>query len=555
MPLKALHPLLEDGCIEDEPAPHKKVSFIGISNWALDPAKMNRGILLSRGTPSEDDLIKIGRGIGKKKAMSKIHGLIPDLAKGYLAVYEKQKREYFGLRDFYSLIKMISAEALRKEGHIKFSDVEYCVRRNFGGFFEDFHPAHVFLQNLSTLHRGAKDKEVTQNLVLEKCIKEIGEKNARESRYLLLLTKNKAALQILQMEHMRKLLKAEPTILFGSSFPGDQEYRQICSNINRIKICMETGQLVILCNLDNLHESLYDALNQNYVNMGGNRYVDLGLGTHRVKCRVDPNFRLIMVAEDRDVLDNFPIPLINRLEKHFLGMDTILEDRYRDVTDELELWMRKFTEIQVSDFQRQKIKPYEPADVFIGYHDDVIPGIVIKHKDQANSMDELKEVCKRKLLENATPDGIVRLSETLLRDTADTIFETYFIQQSHDSLAGYLASLSSSQNLLQVTTRAKLFTNHSLDVLAQALGRPEKAMMLLSLDQFMTEHDFQQKVAEFRDKLTKDYHSTLIIQLEATGSTTNIIESAKFALMEIINRIFGKQSSLIFFKLVCGWVL
>ena len=44
MPLKALHPLLEDGCIEDDEATEeKKVSFIGISNWALDPAKMNRG--------------------------------------------------------------------------------------------------------------------------------------------------------------------------------------------------------------------------------------------------------------------------------------------------------------------------------------------------------------------------------------------------------------------------------------------------------------------------------------------------------------------------------
>ncbi len=49
MPLKALHPLLENGCIDDEEnGPHMKVSFVGISNWALDPAKMNRGILVSR---------------------------------------------------------------------------------------------------------------------------------------------------------------------------------------------------------------------------------------------------------------------------------------------------------------------------------------------------------------------------------------------------------------------------------------------------------------------------------------------------------------------------
>ena len=55
---------------------------------------------------------------------------------------------------------------------------------------------------------------------------------------------------------------SKTSIIFGSSFVDDQEYRQICLNINRIKIAMELGQTVILCNLNNLYESLYDALNQ-----------------------------------------------------------------------------------------------------------------------------------------------------------------------------------------------------------------------------------------------------------------------------------------------------
>ena len=56
--LQTLHPLLEDGCEGDEePEPYKKVAFIGISNWALDPAKMNRGIMVQRGVPDEQELI------------------------------------------------------------------------------------------------------------------------------------------------------------------------------------------------------------------------------------------------------------------------------------------------------------------------------------------------------------------------------------------------------------------------------------------------------------------------------------------------------------------
>ena len=87
-------------------------------------------------------------------------------------------------------------------------------------------------------------------------------------------------------------LKMEPLVLFGSSFPKDREYTQICHYINQIKICMETGRPVILLNSENLYESLYDLLNQYYILLGGDqRYVDLGLQTHRVKCRVHNDFK------------------------------------------------------------------------------------------------------------------------------------------------------------------------------------------------------------------------------------------------------------------------
>lgn len=39
-------------------------------------------------------------------------------------------------------------------------------------------------------------------------------------------------------------------------------FTQVCRDISQIKICMETGRIVILLNLENLYESLYDLLNQ-----------------------------------------------------------------------------------------------------------------------------------------------------------------------------------------------------------------------------------------------------------------------------------------------------
>ena len=38
-----------------------KCAFVGISNWALDPAKMNRGIFVQRGTPNPNELTEIAR--------------------------------------------------------------------------------------------------------------------------------------------------------------------------------------------------------------------------------------------------------------------------------------------------------------------------------------------------------------------------------------------------------------------------------------------------------------------------------------------------------------
>ena len=131
----------------------------------------------------------------------------------------------------------------------------------------------------------------------------------RENRYLLFLTENYSALHVLKhylhkeinltvtqegtgLEEKKHKQRMEPFVLFGSSFPKDREYTQVCRNINQIKICMEMGRPVILLNLENLYESLYDLLNQYYILLGGGqRYVDLGLQTHRVKCHVHNDFK------------------------------------------------------------------------------------------------------------------------------------------------------------------------------------------------------------------------------------------------------------------------
>ena len=85
----------------------QRVAFIGISNWALDPAKMNRGVMVTRRDPDINELILTARGIcsdtekGGNKISSLLEPLFRPLAGAYMEICSKQRIEFFGLRDFY----------------------------------------------------------------------------------------------------------------------------------------------------------------------------------------------------------------------------------------------------------------------------------------------------------------------------------------------------------------------------------------------------------------------------------------------------------------------
>ena len=53
----------------------------------------------------------------------------------------------------------------------------------------------------------------------------------RENRYLLFLTENDAALEIMQ-DYLVEALPKPPYVLFGSSFPKDKDYTQVMSICN-----------------------------------------------------------------------------------------------------------------------------------------------------------------------------------------------------------------------------------------------------------------------------------------------------------------------------------
>ena len=165
---------------------------------------MNRGILLSRAVPDKTDLIKIAEGIcaQNQEVFKLMKPVIEKLASGYEAVYLKQDREYFGLRDFYSLVKMVHSYIEQEMLEPDWTQVAYAVQRNFGGFYGGFKPTEVFLK---AVYPNFKES----NLVPAQILLTDVLAQTRDSRYVLLLTKNNAALSILQDQVLYLLQQLE----------------------------------------------------------------------------------------------------------------------------------------------------------------------------------------------------------------------------------------------------------------------------------------------------------------------------------------------------------
>ena len=600
LPLKVLHPLLEDNdygsdeiekVVEQDEIVSKhipaamteeekskvetddmmdRVAFIGISNWSLDPAKMNRGIMVARGDPDIDELVASARGICESKLdrgpiQRSIENKIKHLSKAYYSLISrdvdetdsKMRQDYYGLRDFYSLIKMLVFLCNAYQTVLSRPILHHAVKRNFGGL-SYVNPVKIFeeLVRLPKEKEGKQGPDSTALGLIRANLTNLSRSFHGETRYLLLLTENYAALDILtNSQHLWPSHQniQDIRVIFGSSFPSDQEYSAVCRNINRIKVCMESGKTIILLNLENLYESLYDALNQYYMELNNQRYVDLGLGTHRMKCRVHNEFKLIVVADTETVRERFPTPLINRLEKHFLTMSTVLSVMGVYISKQLAEWANNFSTLDKNQTLFQKRVNFTMGDCFIGFHDDTPPSIVFHVMKEMYPDDPIYDTevdtaavlerCQTLLLRMATTDAVLRVKNSPLSLQSDNIIAEYF-KLHLSSLEEYLRHVLSStcnemtrSHLTLATTHSRLLTDRDVDQLKQRLSTDTDTDIIeitsLSLQQFQTELQYTREIQRFLrgesgiEGRESSHKKILLIQCERGAENAKLIACAR----------------------------
>lgn len=432
---------------------------------------------------------------------------------------------------FISLIKMIYAVSKRIRTTPSWIDLQRAILRNFSGL-ERVKALELFKEYVKEVIHIPEDTSLDRNYIPASLIREsLDETNLDfENRYLLILMDNYSSFNLLQHDLLQM---NDARIIFGSSFSKDLEYTQICRNINRIKIYMETGKTVVLLNLENLYESLYDALNQYYVTFGDQRFVDLGLGTQRVKCKVHKSFKLIVVADKQVVYKRFPIPLINRLEKHYLSIDSLLTPEQLDITMDLQKWAEEFTKGRIDNFNRRKALTL--ADIFIGFHPNALASLVLQafskfQKDGTLCKDEILDYCQDLLLQCAVPESV--LGKEI--DGKD-IYQMYFEKQQHNSLENFIKTHVVEKNcpdnvFVQITTHSRLLSKVEVNEMAKRLGLLSESIELLSLQAFGTEQQFSGAIKSFFESLV---HCTkiLIIQCDSGDQYEDLIACTRFNVM------------------------
>jgi hypothetical protein len=230
-PLKVLHSLLEPGYPKERP----DIAVVGISNWSLDAAKMNRAIHLSRPEPDVNDLHETGRSIQQLPEYATTSAmLIEALANAYHEYYRTQSRANFhGLRDYYSLVKCLTRDGSRQLG---VSELVNALARNFGGLPAQMNRIQeIFVTRVNYL-AGLQD--VSPLPVIE-----LIEANLRdvEARHLMLITEGESAINILG----GLLRSREPIVIYGSHYPDDQTEHYSYRILSRIILYMETGKVCI----------------------------------------------------------------------------------------------------------------------------------------------------------------------------------------------------------------------------------------------------------------------------------------------------------------------
>ncbi|CAF2771043.1 unnamed protein product [Rotaria sp. Silwood2] len=507
-PLKVLHSELEvETC---------QYGFVGLSNWRLDASKMNRTLYLSCPEPDVDDLQLTAKAISSSiiSSQGKMIQLSESIIKGLCGAYSElckymkkqsdyQYMNYFGLRDYYALIKGVAWDAVRaSDGDDPYESIRRQLQINFDGTHDG--SEFIWSQFCKLTNRQLlmdQYQSPTFKQLLDHSI------SSRTNRYLMLISESESVIDYVERYIINKQYEQQQPVrtIIGSCLPGD-----FISNSNTIYteqynhralmdvfLYTETKVTLLMRRMGHLYDNLYDLFNQNFAVSNRKKFCQIGLGTYRPRCTVHDDFYCVVFIKQQDLYKCDP-PFLNRFEKHVIDMKSLVHQRHSIVTSTL---LQTLVDLLPTNFHK-----HFPLlqHLIIDYNKDYICNMVIDafaylnlsvNDDRDEDNRAVIAHCQKELLYTSSLDFPLVLS--LRADQNENIRQ--LIQQYYDIHTDLSFSNLVNQALKESTISHQLIYTytqwyHNIDY--SFVNNDENYVQEIRLGNFKTEFELTNRIKE-----------------------------------------------------------
>ena len=557
-PLKVIHYLLEKDREDSVP-------FLGISNWKLDAAKINRALSLTITDYDIEDLEDTAISIAESLNIdlsNKHRDFFETLARTYneYIIFNQNtirlNKDFHGNRDFYNLIKtamrelMVRKDELEKNENKVLSEVGIlCLNRNFGGL-EDSSSKIIEIFKKEYGHKY--DEDIDENFsVLDAIKKNILDSN---SRYLMLISEGNDGSDIIK--YLLDTLGKKYIELVGSKYKKDIKSGRYSEEIlNKIKYIMENENILILRDLDMIYASLYDLFNQNFTCMGDKKFARIAFETARISSEVNKNFHAIVIVGQNQIEDlKLDPPFLNRFEKHIINFKMLLDKRDIEIAQKIY----DFIELIASFNKEPKLK-IDLEKLLLNCKLHNIEGLIFKIKNNLKkNMDENAELlkednpeyektiikyCLTKIVPTFCQDIIASLMSCIFdqkyKDMKDIIIEIYK-NSSCNNFEVFFKKIENRKNIIYTFSKSNEELFKENQEIKNKYGVFNKEFEDKTIDSIKMEQDLIFILKEF----TKDDNKKLLI-LRFSEKDLNKMNSVNY----IINN-FEKENALLNEKLI-----
>lgn len=371
-PLVCLHNIIDNG-YQLENNVFVPVTLLGLSNYKMDSAKLNRGILLLRSelnekemeTTAYDIFESTARAWGKEldPTQSAFESRIKSIGSSYQRLTQQlndDHKAFVGLRDFYGLIQSITHPLLHNEGN----QATYLtlIQRNFSGIpyfrfdrlkeyrestyniitelykkinvndadLDDFKDLVYTMNDYESETTTLTPKQLDSIPILTKNMSRVINNNLSQEqrslrtpivRQIMISTKNNAAYSyILQNPH---ITNSSAEFFFSQNLSKYPTNEWISDELRRLATIMYENKIAIFIGKHPCFDSLYDIFNLRYQRSGDHSSAMLSFGGDSYATQIEPAFKVIIILEDADY-KSLPQPFLNRFEKFIMTFETEL---------------------------------------------------------------------------------------------------------------------------------------------------------------------------------------------------------------------------------------